>query len=140
MVRFKDAYAVCRVEWKGGRAAEPPGEAALLAGLRGGVGAAFGAAGLARAQAALQVKFFDARSGVFVLRCDRADFRRVWASATLLTELCRTTCAVRVVRRSGSLRACKAAARAELADRLAALGAGAEALRAAHAQVDAISL
>ena len=61
MVRFKNAYAVCRVEWKGGRAAEPPGEAALLAGLRGGVGAAFGAAGLARAQAALQVKFFDAR-------------------------------------------------------------------------------
>ena len=140
MVRFKNAYAVCGVEWKGGRAAEPPGEAAVLAGLREAVGGAFGVAGLARAQGALQVKYFEARSGIFVLRCDRAEFRRVWAAAALLTELCRTTCAVHVLRRSGSLRACKAAARSELTARLESLGAGPDALRAARLQIDAISL
>ena len=54
------------------------------------------------ASAATAVKFYSPFTGLFVVRCDAAQHRNVWAAATLLTEVRRRVVAVRLVVLTGA--------------------------------------
>mmetsp|Transcript_3555 Transcript_3555/g.9679 ORF Transcript_3555/g.9679 Transcript_3555/m.9679 type:complete len:136 (+) Transcript_3555:200-607(+) len=111
MVRFKNRYLVIQVQWKGGR--PPPGlnEPALLAEVRASLGENFGDDGLGRALGSLQVKFWEPKCSLLIVRCNRSDLREVWCAMTLLTDVRRVACMFRVLRVCGTLRACQAHAR-----------------------------
>ena len=52
--------------------------------------------------AATAVKFYSPYTGLFVVRCDAAQHRNVWAAATLLTEIRRRVVAIRLVVLTGA--------------------------------------
>ena len=126
MVRFKNRYLVAQVAWKdpGAAAGARLQESAVLEAVRQGLQENFGEAGLAQAVQALQVKFLEPRTGLLLLRCNRADARRVWCCLTLVTALGRenAVCMVRVLHVSGALPRAQAELAARLEPALRALG------------------
>ena len=100
-------------------------EAALLAALRESLALHYGDAALGAALASLQVKYFNPRTGLAVVRCGREECASVQACVARCTSVKGRKAKLSVLRRSGTLRACVKAARTLNADALRALAAGA---------------
>jgi len=99
-------------------------EAALLAALRESLALHYGDVALGAALASLQVKYFNMRTGLAVLRCGREECAAVATSMSLCTSVKGRKVKLSVLRRSGTLRATRVQARTLNAEALQALAAG----------------
>lgn len=111
MVRFKNRYMLFEVCWKDGRFDDTITEAALLATFRDSLQQNFGDYGLGCALASFQVKYYNPVSNLCIVRCSRDEYRQVWASLCLLTELRHRAVRLRLLRLTGTVASCQAAAR-----------------------------
>ncbi|KAL4419534.1 hypothetical protein ABPG77_005765 [Micractinium sp. CCAP 211/92] len=111
MVRFKNRYMLFEVCWKDGRYDDTITEAALLATFRDSLQQNFGDFGLGCALASFQVKYYNPVSNLCIVRCSRDEYRQVWATLCLLTEVHHRAVLLRLLRLTGTVAACQKATR-----------------------------
>ena len=108
MVRFKNRYLTFAVRWgEEGAARLSPSKIAEL--LRASLALNFGAHGSGAEERALQVKYYDAVTGLGMVRCTREGKHRVWASMTFINEAGGKGVALTVLDSSGSIRCASSA-------------------------------
>ena len=81
-MRLKNRYLLLELKWKDGRVDESMQESAIQTAIRDSIGVNFGDYGIALCTGALQVKYFNALTGMCVLRCARDQLQE--ASLSLL--------------------------------------------------------
>jgi RNase P/RNase MRP subunit POP5 len=106
MVRFKNRYLTFSVRW-GDEGAAKLTPSAIAELLRTSLAMNFGAHGRGGEERSLQVKYFDAQTGVGLVRCSREGERRVWASMTFINETRGRGVVLAVLKSSGSIRCAK---------------------------------
>ncbi|KAL4433886.1 hypothetical protein ABPG75_000327 [Micractinium tetrahymenae] len=111
MVRFKNRYLLFEVCWKDGRFDDSITEAILLAAFRDSLQQNFGDYGLGCALASFQVKYYNPVSSLCIVRCSRDEYRQVWVSLCLLTEVRHRAVLLRLLHLTGTVAACQKAAR-----------------------------
>lgn len=65
--------------------------------------------GLASVQHSLNIKYLNAVTRVFILRCPRDHHKAVWAALTTITSLKKVPCAMNVLHVGGTIRSCQRA-------------------------------
>ena len=65
--------------------------------------------GLASIQHSLNIKYLNAVTRVFILRCPRDHHKAVWAALTTITSLKKVPCASHVLHVGGTIRSCQRA-------------------------------
>mmetsp|Transcript_2310 Transcript_2310/g.6753 ORF Transcript_2310/g.6753 Transcript_2310/m.6753 type:complete len:142 (+) Transcript_2310:288-713(+) len=110
MVRFKNRYLLLEVLWKDGKVDTGIDKQEMLTALRLSMRENFGFHGLGSVLTSLQVKYFNPTTNLLILRCDRDQTRKVWCSATLLTQIQHRTMMMRLVHQGGTLKSCQEAA------------------------------
>ena len=65
--------------------------------------------GLASVQQSLNVKYLNAITRVFILRCPRDHHKAVWSALTTITSLKKVPCAAHVLHVGGTIRSCQRA-------------------------------
>ncbi|CAG9466564.1 unnamed protein product [Pedinophyceae sp. YPF-701] len=112
MVRFKNRYFLFELIWQDGTAPSDFDAAALWQTLRDSLAENFGDASLGAALQSLQVKIYDPKVNLAIVRCSRDEHQHLWCAATLLTTAgaLRRRVALRMVRLSGVLRPAQEAA------------------------------
>ncbi|PSC69139.1 spindle assembly abnormal 6-like protein [Micractinium conductrix] len=110
-MRFKNRYLLFELQWKDGRLDEGLSEAALLASFRDSLQQNFGDHGLGCALASFQVKYYNPVSCLCAVRCSRDEYRQIWASLCLLTEVKHRVVRLRLLHLTGTVASCQRAAR-----------------------------
>ena len=126
MVRFKNRYLLAEFRWHDARVDDSLTENVLVGVLRQGLALNFGDVAAGAALGSLSLKYWNAVTGLAVVRCGRDIHREVWATMTLMREVKGRSVVVRVLHNGSTLRSSQrsALARSEEAfARLAARGA-----------------
>lgn len=126
MVRFKNRYLLAEFRWHDARVDDSLTDNVLVGVLRQGLALNFGDVAAGAALGSLSLKYWNAVTGLAVVRCGRDIHREVWATMTLMREVKGRSVVVRVLHNGSTLRSSQrsALARSEEAfARLAARGA-----------------
>lgn len=107
MVRFKNRYLLVGIQWKDGRYDESVTDTSLVQCLRESVQLNFGDVGLATAVTALQVKYLNPVTSLFILRCSRDQLRDILCALTVTTTLAQQSVVFRVLHVAGKLASSK---------------------------------
>ena len=110
MVRFKNRYLLTEWRWHDGRVDDSLTDSVILGILRQCVAVNFGDAGSGAAHSSVAVKYWNATTGLGVVRCGRDVHREVWCGMTLLRDVKGRSVTVRVLHNGGTLRSSQAAA------------------------------
>ena len=87
MVRFKNRYLLTEWRWHDGRVDESLTDSVILGILRQCVAVNFGDVGSGAAHSSVAVKYWNATTGLGVVRCGRDVHREVWCGMTLLRDV-----------------------------------------------------
>lgn len=123
MVRFKNRYLVCAVEFERDEQEQQQRLNAreIYGAMRNSVEHNFGNIGAGHALAVLSVKYWSPHLGLAIVRASREHFNTVWAAITFITEFgsssARTKARMSVVHVGATIRACQKAS-ADYAERL----------------------
>jgi RNase P/RNase MRP subunit POP5 len=81
----------------------------LLGAVRDSLQLNFGDHALGSALISLQVKVYNPLTGLCAIRCSRDEYRKIWCSLTLLTEIRHRVVAIRLLHLTGRMESCKEA-------------------------------
>ena len=128
MVRFKNRYLLAEFRWHDARVDDSLTENVLVGVLRQGLALNFGDVAAGAALGSLSLKYWNAVTGLAVVRCGRDIHREVWATMTLMREVKGRSVVVRVLHNGSTLRSSSAlGAREERGGVRAISGAGRDA-------------
>eukprot|EP01104_Vermistella_antarctica_P016049 TRINITY_DN5397_c0_g1_i2.p1 TRINITY_DN5397_c0_g1~~TRINITY_DN5397_c0_g1_i2.p1 ORF type:complete len:158 (+),score=25.79 TRINITY_DN5397_c0_g1_i2:245-718(+) len=113
MVRFKNRYLLTELIWGDGLCDPSIKSSNISKLIRDNILKLFGEFGQASLQQAFQVKYFNASTGISIIRCARDGdrFRMAWAAMTMITQYYDgRPLMFRVIHVGGSIRVCQKAA------------------------------
>lgn len=116
MVRFKNRYLLCEVRYGDERCDSGYTYKDLYDLMRDSVALNFGDLGAGRLSISLGVKYWNAITGLVVVRIAREDLRTLWAAVSLITQIKSRKARIQVLHCAGTIRKCEERAKRYLGD------------------------
>lgn len=136
-MRFKNRYLLCEFAWSDPSLTLPAlNSHSIYKELRNLIQSNFGEFGFGRVLQSLQVKYWNSRTNIAIVRCSRDDHFMLRAAFTYCTNIQKVPVIVRVLHTGGTIRQCQEATIRHLRHSLLSLTERELALKAGHSSND----
>jgi len=139
MVRFKNRYLLCEVRYGDERCDSGYTHKDFYDLVRDSIALNFGDLGSGRLSVSLGIKYWNAITGLAVLRIAREDLRTLWAAVSLISYIKARKARVQVLHCAGTIRKCEERAKRYLEDWMREAKQPLEKRRRAVLAADAVS-
>eukprot|EP00053_Salpingoeca_punica_P002095 m.36179 g.36179 ORF g.36179 m.36179 type:complete len:158 (+) comp11385_c0_seq1:140-613(+) len=106
MVRFKNRYLLVEVRFED-LGPLTLNERQFSQTIKDAVASAHGDFGIGSLKASLAVKYFNAITGIAIIRCNRDYFQMLWSAVALVNAIQKRTCLIQTLHVGGTIRSCQ---------------------------------